>query len=100
MLEIFSQGGGEAEPETLASVELSKIEIDALKLLKHRQKSRVEESQMGMPTIAQAVRWLADGYSGNSKAGPPGSITIGRGMAKLATAVEILEAINAFGKKR
>jgi hypothetical protein len=90
------------EPETLASVELSEIEVDALKLLKHRQKSRVEVIPDGVPTIAQAVRWLADlgGYSGNSNAGPPGSITIGRGMAKLATAVEILEALGESRKKR
>jgi hypothetical protein len=90
------------EPEKPASVELSKIEIEAIKLLKLRQKSRVEVIPDGMPSIALVVRWLADlgGYSGNSNAGPPGSITIGRGMAKLATAVEILEAIHQSQKMR
>jgi hypothetical protein len=90
------------EPETPASVELSKVEIEALKLLKLRQKSRVEVIPDGMPSIAMAVRWLADlgGYSGNSNAGPPGSIVIGRGVAKLATAVEILEAIHESRKMR
>jgi hypothetical protein len=90
------------EPETPASVELSKVEIEALKLLKLRQKSRVEVIPDGMPSIAMAVRWLADlgGYSGNSNAGPPGSTVIGRGVAKLATAVEILEAIHESRKMR
>src|SRR5688572_7922806 len=90
------------EPEKPASVELTTVEIQALKLLKQRQKSRVEVVPDGMPSIAMAVRWLADlgGYSGNSNAGPPGSITIARGMAKLATAVEVLEAIQASGKMR
>lgn len=90
------------EPEKPASIELSKIEIEAIKFLKLRQKSRVEVIPKGMPSIALVVRWLADlgGYSGNFKAGPPGSITIGRGMAKLAIAVEILEVIQASGKMR
>jgi hypothetical protein len=53
-----------------------------------------------MPKIATAVRWLADlgGYSGNSDAGAPGSLIIGRGVAKRATAVEILEAIRGSNK--
>jgi hypothetical protein len=90
------------EPETPASVELTKVEVEALKLLKLRQKSRVEVIPDGTPSIAMAVRWLADlgGYSGNSNAGPPGSIVIGRGMTKLATAVEILEAIHESRKMR
>ena len=48
----------------------------------------------GMPSIGLAVRWLADlgGYS-HKKGGAPGAITIGRGLAHLAPAVEILEAL-------
>jgi hypothetical protein len=90
------------EPEKRASVELSAIEIKALKLLKNRYKSRVEVIPAGVPTIAQAVRWLADlgGYHGNPKAGPPGSIIIGRGLEMLGPAVEILEALSASRKKR
>lgn len=90
------------EPDRPASVELSPVEIEALKLLKLKQKSRVEVIPDGTPSIAMAVRWLADlgGYSGNSNAGPPGSIIIGRGVAKLATAVEILEAIHESQRMR
>lgn len=90
------------EPEKLASVELSPIEIRALKLLKGRFKSRVEVIPPGMPTIAQAVRWLADlgGYHGNPKAGPPGAIVIGRGLEMLAPGVLMLEALRESRKMR
>jgi hypothetical protein len=90
------------EPEERASIELSPIEIKALKLLKSRFKTRVEVIPEGMPTIAQAVRWLADlgGYHGNPKAGPPGAIIIGRGLEMLAPAVLMLEALRESRKKR
>jgi hypothetical protein len=90
------------EPKKPASVELSRVEIRALKLLKTRQKSRVEVIPPGMPSIALAVRWLADlgGYARQSDGSLPGSITIGRGLAKLATAVEILEAFAQARQKR
>ena len=90
------------EPEKRASIELSPIEIKALKLLKSRFKTRVEVIPEGMPTIAQAVRWLADlgGYHGNPKAGPPGAIIIGRGLEMLAPAVLMLEALRESRKKR
>lgn len=89
------------EPERPASVELSPIEIKALKLLKGRFKSRVEVIPPGTPTIAQAVRWLADlgGYQ-NPKQGPPGAIVIGRGLEMLAPGVLMLEALRESRKKR
>jgi hypothetical protein len=89
------------EPEKPASVELSPIEIKALKLLKGRFKSRVEVIPKGMPTIAQAVRWLADlgGYQ-NPHAGPPGPIVIGRGLEMLAPGVMMLEALRESRKMR
>jgi hypothetical protein len=90
------------EPKKPATVELSRIEVRALKLLKTRQKSKVEVIPKGMPTIELAVRWLADlgGYARPSDGTPPGSITIGRGLAQLATAVEILEAFRLARRKR
>ena len=82
------------EPQKPATVELSNVEVRALKLLKKRQKSKVEVIPKGMPNIGLAVRWLADlgGYT-HKKGGVPGAITIGRGLADLATAVEVLEAL-------
>ncbi len=89
------------EPEKPASIELSPLEIKALKLLKGRFKSRVEVIPAGMPSIAQAVRWLADlgGYQ-NPKQGPPGAIVIGRGLEMLAPGVLMLEALAETRKMR
>lgn len=72
------------QPDAPATIALSALEIDALRLAKTRVKSRVEIIPPGVPTIAQAVRWIADlgGYTGKSSGGPPGSITIGRGLQR------------------
>jgi hypothetical protein len=85
------------EPGQLASVELTAIEIEALILLKRDQKAKNEVVPDGVPTIAVAVRWIADvgGYTGKSSGGPPGSITIGRGMDDVRAAVRVLQALRA-----
>jgi Transposase DNA-binding/Transposase Tn5 dimerisation domain len=89
-------------PEQPASIELSAAEIEATILLKKRQKSRVEVVPDTMPTIAQATRWIADlgGYTGKSSGGPPGSITIGRGLRDVLVAAEVIEALKKGRKKR
>lgn len=89
------------EPKKPATIELSNVEVRALKLLKKRQKSKVEVIPPGMPSIGLAVRWLADlgGYT-HKKDGVPGAITIGRGLAHLATAVEVLEAFRQARQKQ
>jgi hypothetical protein len=73
------------QPDLPASVELSDVELEALKVAKTRIKKRTEMIPTGMPTISQAVRWIADlgGYTGKSSGGPPGSITIARGLEYL-----------------
>ena len=82
------------EPALPASVELHPREIQALLLLKGEQKKRTEQLSPA-PTIAQAVRWIADlgGYTGQRSSGPPGSIVIARGLEKLSTAALLLEAL-------
>lgn len=72
-------------PDAPASLVLSAIEIEALKAAKHEYKSRTEVIPEGMPTIGLAVRWIADlgGFTGKSSGGPPGSITIARGLEYL-----------------
>ena len=64
------------QPEAPASTELEPHEIDALHVLRGSKASRARPL-----TIALAVRWIADlgGYM-NPKKGPPGSITIARGL--------------------
>ncbi len=49
-----------------------------------------------------AVRWLAElgGYVGNKRSGPPGSITIGRGLERLEFAARLIERLRATRKMR
>lgn len=83
-----------------ASAELSSSEIRALLLLKRKYKKRTETIPDTMPTIAQAARWIADlgGYTGKSSGGPPGSITLGRGLTKVVAAAAALEALDEESK--
>lgn len=84
-------------PDEPATVELTEIEIRALILLKRRQKKRTEVVPDSIPTIGQAVRWIADlgGYVGNKSSGLPGSVVIGRGLQDLEVAARVLEAVQA-----
>lgn len=83
------------QPEKPASDELSSVEIEVLIGLKRRYKKRTEDVPDGTPTMAQATRWIADigGYTGKSSGGPPGSITIGRGLERLRNGVEAVLAL-------
>lgn len=83
------------EPDLPATSELSKYELQALLFLKRRRKKRTE-TIVDNPSIALATRWIADlgGYSGTSRAGPPGAITIGRGLARVLLAAQIFEGID------
>jgi hypothetical protein len=86
-----------SEPDKPASVELDSYEIRALILLKREQKKKTEVVPDTMPTIAQATRWIADlgGYTGRSSGGPPGAITIRRGLEYLRPAAELLRQLDA-----
>jgi hypothetical protein len=82
-----------SQPTLPASTELSDIEIEALRAAKTRIKKRTETVPDEMPTISQAVRWIADlgGYTGKSSGGPPGSITIARGLELLRVWADALD---------
>jgi hypothetical protein len=79
-------------PDAPASVELSEAEIQATILLKREYKKRTETIPDSMPTIAQATHWIAQlgGYTGKSSGGPPGSVTIGRGLRDVLVAARLL----------
>lgn len=81
-----------SSPELDASEELTSAEIAALVLLKRKRKT-ANEKVPEHPNIGTATRWIAElgGYTGKSSGGPPGSITITRGLERLALAAEILE---------
>jgi hypothetical protein len=88
-----------ASPDRPATDELSEVEIRVLIALKRKEKKRTETVPTSVPTMAQATRWLADlgGYTGKSSGGPPGSITIGRGLQRVvdgANAVRALEGLD------
>jgi transposase-like protein/transposase Tn5 family protein len=82
------------QPDAPASLILSSAETRALIILKRIQKKRTETIPDAVPTMAQAVRWIADlgGYTGKSSGGPPGSITIRRGMDRIAPLALAIQA--------
>lgn len=83
-------------PELPADVELSRWEIRGLLLRYDTQGLRRDDT----PTIGQAVLWIArlGGYS-RSSGGPPGSITIGRGLKTLAIIADDLQRLQELGLK-
>jgi len=83
------------EPERPASDELTPVEIEVLLVLKRRYKKRTETVPDTMPTMGQAVLWMAElgGYTGKSSGGPPGSTTIGRGLERLKISAEAVLAV-------
>jgi hypothetical protein len=68
--------------------------LTALLLLKPRRK-KATEIIPEHPTSSDATRWIAElgGYTGKSSGGPPGTITIGRGLERLALAAELVADI-------
>jgi len=86
---------GRQQPDTPASDELSEVEIEVLLALKRRIKKRSEQVPDSTPTMAQAALWLADigGYTGKSSGGPPGSITIRRGLERVKHGAEAVIAL-------
>lgn len=80
-----------SSPDLSAAEELTGSEIEALVLLKSRRRKKNEQISDN-PTIAEATLWIAEmgGYTGKSSGGPPGSITIARGLERLGIAAEIV----------
>jgi hypothetical protein len=83
------------DPQLPATAELSEYEIRALILLKRKIKKQNEQVPSRTPTIGQATTWIAElgGYTGKSSGGPPGSITIGRGLERVRAAAAVLEEL-------
>ena len=79
---------------------LSAYEIQALILMKRRHAKRTEHISDDTPTIAQAVRWLADfgGYAGHKSSGRPGAVTIRRGLDYIGPVAIAIEALEHAGK--
>lgn len=84
------------KPDEPASVELSDLEIEALKLDQGRRRPGAKKKQKlpAMPTIAEATRWVAElgGWIGPAN-GPPGSATLARGLERLAYFTEAISLV-------
>jgi len=73
-------------PDIPATVELSAAEIKAIVI------ARAPKETPRKITIAHAVRWLADlgGYTGYRSSGPPGALTIARGLQRIEILASVL----------
>jgi len=90
------------KPTEPATLEFSGVEIEALILLKRHYRKRTETITDDVPDLETATRWVAElgGYTGKSSGGPPGSITIQRGLEYLRPAAEALALSKPTRKKR
>lgn len=88
------------QPDTSPETELSPYELQALLLLHNEYKKRTEPVARRVPTMEIAVRWIAEigGYTGKSSGGPPGAITIRRGLERLEVAAKTIEALDGLRK--
>jgi hypothetical protein len=84
-----------------ASTEFSDDELLALVNLHSEIHPRAVVPVEGL-TLATAVRWVADlgGYVGSKASGPPGTVTIARGLEPLAIATTLIARLRAAGKLR
>lgn len=80
------------EPLRPASDEFTPVELKAIVLLRFGEKAGQHLSKDIVPSIEHAVRWVADigGYTGKSSGGPPGAITISRGLREVLTVARVL----------
>jgi hypothetical protein len=84
------------QPDRPAAAEFSPVEIKAAALLYFDKPAKRKAALAATPSIAEVTLWVAciGGYTGKtSSGGPPGSITIARGLKSVRTAAKALEAL-------
>jgi len=84
-------------PEAPADELLSRDEIDAVILLRRPTGYGVGD----VPTLGKVVRWIAEigGFMNHGKLAPPGKLVVGRGLNRIAAAVELLRVLREPPKK-
>jgi hypothetical protein len=89
------------EPSSPATVEFSQSEIRAAAILRFGEAGDKKVSKGPLPTIEEVALWVAKigGYTGKSSGGPPGSITIGRGLVEVRAVAKVLDALGGNPKK-
>jgi hypothetical protein len=82
------------DPRRPATEEFTKVELRAIALVRFGDRAGPHLHPQAAPTIEQAVQWLAEigGYTGKSSGGPPGSVTIGRGLKEALAVARALVA--------
>lgn len=88
-------------PEDPATTELTVDELEALVILKQQDSPRATITPVGL-TLEKAIRWIADlgGYVGAKSSGPPGAVTIGRGLQRLEPVAAVLGKLRRQGRLR
>jgi hypothetical protein len=84
------------QPELPATDEFSPAEIKAAALLYWGKASKAKLKEGSTPTVAEVTLWIAylGGYTGKtSSGGPPGSITLSRGLESVRVAAQAIEAM-------
>jgi hypothetical protein len=81
-----------ANPDSPATEVFSDSEIHAIIILKRRTGRTIPDD---VPTTAQATLWLAElgGYTGKSSGGPPGTVTLARGLLRVRASADAIEAL-------
>lgn len=83
-------------PDRPATDEFSPAEIKAAALLYFGKAAKTKIQPVAKPSIADVTLWIAyvGGYTGRtSSGGPPGSITLSRGLKDVRTAARAIEAL-------
>ena len=87
-----------ATPDALATDEFSAMEARAILLLRRATNRRRGNTATARTlTLAGALLMVAElgGYTGKASGGPPGAITLGRGLFRLRDAVATLRALES-----
>jgi hypothetical protein len=85
------------QPDLPATDEFSPAEIKAAALLYLGKAAKAKLRPAITPTVAEVTLWIAyvGGYTGKSSGGPPGSITLSRGLKSVRVAAKAIEALSS-----
>ncbi len=94
------KGLARTNPDALATEEFSQAELRALILVRHRFSKNRDDIDPGKVTVRQAIRWVGEmgGFTGGGRRFP-GSVTLARGLERLAHYVEAFELVDASLEK-
>jgi hypothetical protein len=88
------------QPDASALVEFNRYEVRALILMKRKYAKKTETIPDDTPTIAKAVRWIADlgRHAGHASSGRPVAVTLRRGLEFITPVAIDLELLETQGQ--